>query len=173
MNEHTDTLDKNMMTLAELKHGLNNNGDLVTKLSTKVERMRENITGEVANVRDTLAMKIDQIDKFYMDEISKIETIIKNDKSDVKGEINKSYDDLSSYLSTEIQQQKSFVTRVLVEAQAHRENIQVKYDEKLGDIKSVCSEYFTKYEKHLRHHSSEIKSLEDRMEIWVNKLIQP
>ena len=162
-----------MMTLAELKHGLNNNGDLVTKLSTKVERMRENITGEVANVRDTLAMKIDQIDKFYMDEISKIETIIKNDKSDVKGEINKSYDDLSSYLSTEIQQQKSFVTRVLVEAQAHRENIQVKYDEKLGDIKSVCSEYFTKYEKHLRHHSSEIKSLEDRMEIWVNKLIQP
>ena len=73
MNEHTDTLDKNMMTLAELKHGLNNNGDLVTKLSTKVERMRENLSGEVANVRDTLAMKIDQIDKFYMDEISKIE----------------------------------------------------------------------------------------------------
>ena len=104
MNEHTDTLDKNMMTLAELKHGLNNNGDLVTKLSTKVDRMRENLSGEVANVRDTIAMKIDQIDKFYMDEISKIETIIKNDKSDVKGEINKSYDDLSSYLSTEIQQ---------------------------------------------------------------------
>ena len=49
-------------------------------------------------------MKIDQIDKFYMDEISKIETIIKNDKSDVKGEINKSYEDLSTYLSTEIQQ---------------------------------------------------------------------
>ena len=104
MNEHTDTLDKNMMTLAELKHGLNNNGDLLTKLSTKVDRMRENLSGELANVRDTLAMKIDQIDKFYMDEISKIETIIRNDKSDVKGEINKSYEDLSTYLSTEIQQ---------------------------------------------------------------------
>ena len=102
MNEHTDTLEKNMMTLAELKHGLNNNGDLVTKLSTKVERMRENISAEVANVRDSLTLKIDQVDKFYIDEISKIETIIRNDKSDVKGEINKSYDDLSSYLSTEI-----------------------------------------------------------------------
>ena len=65
------------------------------------------------------------------------------------------------------------MTKVLVDAQAHRENIQEKYDEKLGAIKDVCSEYFSKYEKHLRHSSDEIKSLEDRMQIWVNKLLQP
>ena len=36
-------------------------------------------------------------------------------------------------------------------AQAHREMLQEKYDEKLGKIKDVCAQYFSKYEKHLRN----------------------
>ena len=53
-------------------------------------------------MRDQLAAKCEQIDKYYMEEISKIENIIRSDKSDVKGEITKSYDSLNKHLNTEI-----------------------------------------------------------------------
>ena len=75
------------MSLAEIRHGLNSNGDLVNKMSTKIERLRENLSGEIAHVRDSQSLKLDQLDKYYNEEICKIETIIRNDKSDVKGEI--------------------------------------------------------------------------------------
>jgi peptide methionine sulfoxide reductase MsrA len=32
-------------------------------------------------------------------------------------------------------------------ASAHRETLQVKYDEKLERIKDVCAQYFSKYER--------------------------
>ena len=104
------------MNLTELKHGLNNNSDLINRISTKLERTKENLSGEIAHVRDQLALKIDQIDKYYMDEISKIETIIRNDKSDVKGEITKSYESLNNHLNTEIEKSRTFVTKVICEA---------------------------------------------------------
>ena len=40
-------------------------------------------------------------------------------------------------------------------------------------IKDVCAQYFSKYEKHLVHNNEEIKLLEDRQEIWINRLIKP
>ena len=53
-------------------------------------------------MRDNIALKVDQLDKYYNEEITKIETVIRNDKSDVKGEIVKSHEELSHYLTTEI-----------------------------------------------------------------------
>ena len=43
LNEHTETLDKHFMSITEVKHGLNSNGDLVNKMATKLERLRENL----------------------------------------------------------------------------------------------------------------------------------
>ena len=108
-----------------------------------------------------------------MDEIEKIESIIRTDKSDVKGDITKAYDSLNKHLNTEIDRQKTFVTNVTAAAQAHRETLQTKYNEKLTHIKDVCGQYFSKYEKHLLHQKEEVKGLEERMEIWIAKLIKP
>lgn len=173
LNEHSAELDKHTMLLAENKHAINNNSENINRVGAKLDRTKENLSHETSQVRDQLALKIEQIDKFYMDEINKMETIIRNDKSDVKGEISKSYESLNVHLNTELERQKIFVTTVTAAAQAHRETLQHRYDEKLIDIKDVCAKYFSKYEKHLLRHKEDIKTLEDRMEVWITKLIQP
>ena len=59
------------------------------------------------------------------------------------------------------------------QAQAHRDTLQEVYNEKLGKIKDVCAQYFSKYEKHLLHQAEMVKALEQRQEHWVNTLIKP
>lgn len=44
---------------------------------------------------------------------------------------------------------KAYIIQVTNKASAHRETLQDRYDEKMERIKTVCSEYFSKYEKHL------------------------
>ena len=101
------------MHLDENKHGLNNTSDTVNKISSKLERNRESLSNETAHVRDQLAAKVDQIDKYYLEEINKIESIIRSDKNDVKGEITKSYESLNTHLNSELDRQKIFVTSVI------------------------------------------------------------
>lgn len=44
------------------------------------------------------------MDKFYLDQMSQIENVIKNDKSDVKSEINKTNEAFRQQLGEEISQ---------------------------------------------------------------------
>ena len=49
-------------------------------------------------------------------------------------------------VSSEIQKLRDFVNNQTSEAQAHRDNLQEIYDEKLDKIKDTCAHYFTSYE---------------------------
>ena len=63
--------------------------------------------------------------------------------------IDKTNEEFSTLLNKETEDLKLFVNSITSQAQAHRENLQEKYNEKLGKIKDVCAQYFSKYEKHL------------------------
>ena len=71
------------------------NQDLINKIGTKLERIRDALSNECSSVREQLSNKLDNIDKFYHDQITAIEKMIRSDKSDVKGEINKTYETIS------------------------------------------------------------------------------
>ena len=55
---------------------------------------------------------------------------------------------------------RSDVNKTTKDAEDHREKLQGKYDEKLRQIKDVCAQYFSKYEKHLLHQAEMVKALE-------------
>jgi hypothetical protein len=54
-------------------------------------------------------------------------------------------------MQDEIETLKTFVGTITAHAQAHREELQEKYNDKLSKIKDVCAQYFSKYEKLLLH----------------------
>ena len=63
--------------------------------------------------------------------------------------IDKTNEEFGTLLNKETEDLKLFVNSITSQAQAHRETLQEKYNEKLGKIKDVCAQYFSKYEKHL------------------------
>ncbi len=77
--------------------------------------------------------------------------MIKSDKTDVMNSVNKTTDALQKKLMQRIDEQTIEVSKVTAQAQAHRDTLQEVYNEKLGKIKDVCAQYFSKYEKHLMH----------------------
>ena len=115
------------------------NQDLINKIGTKLERVRDVLQSETSSVRDTINAKVDVNDKYYNEQLNEIEKMIRSDKSDVKTEINKTYEMINMRTTAEVDKLKETVTKVISEAQAHRENLQEKYDEKLNQIKDVCS----------------------------------
>lgn len=149
------------------------NQDLINKIGTKLERIRDALSNECSSVREQLSNKLDNIDKFYHDQITAIEKMIRSDKSDVKGEINKTYETISLQINAQIETLKGNVTKVISEAQAHRETLQEKYNIKLTHIKDVCSQYFAKYQKHLLHNNEAIEDIGARQEVWIKRLIKP
>ena len=87
--------------------------------------------------------------------------------------VNKTTDALKKQLIQRIEEQTILVNDITKRAQAHRETLQDKYNEKLSKIKDVCAQYFSKYEKHLLHQAELVKALETRQEGWVKTLIKP
>ena len=65
--------------------------------------------------------------------------MLKSDKSDVKNEILKTSEKFEKKLNEEIEIMRTFVNNTTTQAQAHRENLQEKYNEKLSKIKDVCA----------------------------------
>lgn len=173
INSNSETLVSHRQLLDENKHMMAANQDLINKIGTKLERARDNLQNEIAMSRDEINAKIDQNDKFALDQMASIENMILHDKSEIKSEINKTNETFKQQLITEIDKLKTFVNNITTAAQAHRETLQEKYNEKLSKIKDVCAQYFSKYEKHLLHQAEMVKALESRQEGWVNTLIKP
>jgi hypothetical protein len=67
-------------------------------------------------------------------------------------------------LTDQIMKLQNFVNSQTSEAQAHRDNLQEMYDEKLDKIKDTCAHYFTSYEQHLIYQQDLVKGLEKRQE---------
>ena len=72
-----------------------------------------------------------------------------NDRQMLVNSIDKTNEEFSTLLNKETEDLKLFVNSITSQAQAHRETLQERYNEKLGKIKDVCAQYFSKYEKHL------------------------
>ena len=101
--------------------------------------------------REELQNKMDTMDKIYMDQMTSIETMIKADKTDVKGDIQKTADQFKKQLGNDIEELKTYVMLNTNKVKEDRVTLQEKYNEKLAKIKDVCAQYFSKYEKHLLH----------------------
>lgn len=71
-------------------------------------------------------------------------------------------DDVTQDMQGEVEQLKGFVREVTESASAKSKTLQAKYDNKLDGIKDVCSQYFSKYEKHLFNQQDIVKTLEKR-----------
>ena len=131
------------------------------------------MSNEITMSRDEIQTKVDSLDKFYLEQMTNIENMIQSDKTDIKSEINKTNEHFKNKLKEDIEKLKTFVNNITAKAQAHREDLQDKYNDKLSKIKDVCAQYFSKYEKHLLHQAEMVKALENRQEGWVNSLIKP
>jgi len=81
--------------------------------------------------------------------------------------------ELSEAIKVENESTKSYLVQSTNRATAHRETLQVKYDEKLERIKDVCAQYFSKYERQLVQAQDQIKFMDKRQEEWINTLLKP
>ena len=81
--------------------------------------------------------------------------------------------ELSEAIKVENESTKSYLVQSTNRATAHRETLQVKYDEKLERIKDVCAQYFSKYERQLVQAQDQIKLMDKRQEEWINTLLKP
>lgn len=111
-------------------------------------------------MREEIEGRIEKNDKFYLENLNSIETAVKNDKSDVKKDILETSEKFEKMLEQQLEQMRSDVNKTTKDAEDHREKLQGKYDEKLRQIKDVCAQYFSKYEKHLLHQAEMVKALE-------------
>ena len=93
--------------------------------------------------------KIAELQKFSHSSISSIEAKIIEDTKAWNSAVSSVREDLSNQILKESENTKGFVLQTTNRSSAHRETLQVKYDEKLEKIKDVCAQYFAKYEKQL------------------------
>jgi len=70
LNDNKVTLVKHREMLEENKHMMTMNQDLINKISSKLERIRDALSNELASNRDTLKSQIDQVDKYYNEEMT-------------------------------------------------------------------------------------------------------
>lgn len=61
--------------------------------------------------------------------------------------ISRTNQELTEAIKVENESTKNYLVQSTNRASAHRETLQVKYDEKLERIKDVCAQYFSKYER--------------------------
>ena len=73
----------------------------------------------------------------------------------------------------EVDGMKEYVNNTSVKAEVHRETLQRHYNEKLGKMKEVCSQYFSKYEKYLMNNQELVKSLEEKQDEWIARICKP
>ena len=144
IHKHRNFIDEN-------KHQMILNQDLINKIASKLERTRDSLQSEITMTREELQNKMDTMDKIYMDQMTSIETMIKADKTDVKGDIQKTADQFKKQLGNDIEELKTYVMLNTNKVKEDRVTLQEKYNEKLAKIKDVCAQYFSKYEKHLLH----------------------
>ena len=89
LSANSETLVKHRELLDENKHLMIANQDLINKIGTKLERTRDNLQNEIVNVNNDIQSKIDHMDKFYLDQMTSIENVVRSDRTDVKTQIDK------------------------------------------------------------------------------------
>ena len=138
-----------------------------------MDKTKEFLEKDINETREEIYNKIETNDHFCVEQFDYIKGKMAGDKQMLVTSIEKTNEDFSSLLNKETEDLKLFVNSITSQAQAHRETLQEKYNEKLGKIKDVCSQYFSKYEKHLMNQQELVKELEKRQDKWVNTLIKP
>lgn len=123
LSANSETQVKHRELLDENKHLMIANQDLINKIGTKLERTRDNLQNEIVNVNNDIQAKIDHMDKFYLDQMTAIENVVRSDRTDVKTQIDKTNEAFKAQLQKEIETLKTFVNNITSAAQAHRETL--------------------------------------------------
>jgi phosphoenolpyruvate carboxylase len=69
-------------------------------------------------------------------------------------------EELQSAIKYESNELKTLINLTKDESSKHKEELQLKYDDKLRKIKEVCASYFSKYETELSKSIDKIKELD-------------
>ena len=90
-----------------------------------------------------------------------------------KEQLTRAREDLQQSLKTESAEIKVYINKTKDEINQHREELQTRYNEKLGKVKDICAQFFSKYEKELLTNHDKMKELEQKIEDWAKLIIQP
>ena len=149
------------------------NTEKISQVGARVDKTKEFLEKDINETREEIYGKIESNDHFCVEEFASIKSKASSDKIQLTDLITKLDEEFHTILNKETEDLKLFVNSITSAAQAHRETLQEKYNEKLGKIKDVCAQYFSKYEKHLMNQQELVKDLEKRQDKWVNTLIKP
>lgn len=96
-----------------------------------------------------MMLKIDQNDRITLEEFQKVKEAANHDKQFANSAVERVREDFGGALKKELGEVKKLVDAMTSQATEHRETLQEEYSQKLEKIKSVVTQYFAKYEKHL------------------------
>ena len=139
LSTNGETIVKHREMIDENKHVMSANQDLINKIGSKLERARDSLSNEITMTRDELQQKMEQNDKFYLEQMTTIDGQIRTDKKFVETKIEETQVLFNGTLNKEVERLKTFVNNITSAAQAHRETLQENYNEKLSKIKDVCA----------------------------------
>ena len=171
MKEHGNKLTtryenivKHRDLIEEQKRLLNQNQDKISVLDNRTRRDKEQLKEEIQEINQLTKRDIEQENDTRQKQFDFLENEIKSGSTKHNNEIKAVEENFNNLVSSEIQKLRDFVNNQTSEAQAHRDNLQEIYDEKLDKIKDTCAHYFTSYEQHLIYQQDLVKALEKRQE---------
>lgn len=122
---------------------------MISKVDAKLTKAKDTFNNEIQGATDDINNKIDRIDAYALEGFSQAKEERSKESTRINGVIADMREELSGSLSGQLEELREFVNSTTSTAQAHRETLQEKYNEKLTMIKEVCAKFFSKYEKHL------------------------
>ena len=85
-----------------------------------------------------------------MDKFQAQEDSAKVDRQKAKESVERLKDDIFKDIKKEVDNMKCFVNGSMDKSHEHRNDLQIAYNGKLDNIKDVCANYFSRYEKRLK-----------------------
>ena len=107
-------------------------------------------------------MKIEIVDRFTTEEFQRVKEAANHDKQFANTAVERVREDFTGALKKELGEVKKLVDAMTSQATEHRETLQEEYNQKIEKIKSIVTQYFAKYEKHLYQQQDLCNEMERR-----------
>ena len=112
---------------------------MISKVDMKLTKAKETFYTDIQIARDDFEVKIDKVDSYCMEGFAFAKEERSKESHRINDVIANMREELESGLTTQCEELKTFVNSTTSSAQAHRETLQEKYNDKLNKIKEVCA----------------------------------
>lgn len=150
----------------------NMEGDFV-RFKDDFSKFRVEVFGHIRGNKEDLTEKMRDSDAFFDELTKQLQEEIKDVRNLATHEMRAQEKDLVNRFSGQFEEVNEFVTKSVDHLKSEAKSLQERFLSNTKKIKSVCSNYFGKYEIDLEELKIKINTLQDKYKDWQRILIEP